>query len=183
MADNLARQGFGKLRFIDCDRIEQHNVSTQLYDEADIGAWKVEILRNRLFRACEVEAETDTTRLDAKNAKKLLQGSDIVIDAFDNSASRAVVGDCCREQKLECLHVGLFQDYCEVIWDQDYRVPGDVAGDVCEYPLARNLVLLAVALASETIVQFVANGTRQNRSATSGDFAVREIESGFCRKE
>jgi hypothetical protein len=57
-----------------------------------------------------------------------------------------------------------------------YRVPGDVAGDVCEYPLARNLVLLAVAIASETLIHFVLAGERQSRSATLKDFAVRDLE-------
>jgi molybdopterin-synthase adenylyltransferase len=37
-------------------------------------------------------------------------------------------------------------------------------------------VLLAVAIASETIVRFVADGRRESWSATLGDFAVRPIE-------
>ena len=48
LADNLARQGFQHLRVIDRDRVEEHNVSTQLYGTSDIGAWKVEVLRQRL---------------------------------------------------------------------------------------------------------------------------------------
>jgi len=51
LADNLARQGVQHLRVIDRDRVEEHNVSTQLYGESDVGAWKVEVLRQRLFRA------------------------------------------------------------------------------------------------------------------------------------
>src|SRR5262249_1866607 len=57
LADNLVRQGFGPLRVIDRDRVEEHNVSTQLYGVSDAGAWKVEVLRNRLFRAANVEIE------------------------------------------------------------------------------------------------------------------------------
>ena len=57
LADNLARQGIAKLRVIDHDRVEEHNVSTQLYGETDIGTWKVEALRNRLFRATGIEIE------------------------------------------------------------------------------------------------------------------------------
>ena len=49
LADNLARQGFRRWKVIDRDRIEEHNVGTQLYGEAEVGAWKVEALRNRLF--------------------------------------------------------------------------------------------------------------------------------------
>jgi hypothetical protein len=62
------------------------------------------------------------------------------------------------------------------VWDEQYRVPRDVAGDVCEYPLARNLVLLAVAIASEAIIRFVLCGERTSRSATLADFAVKDLE-------
>ena len=53
---------------IDCDRVEEHNVNTQLYGAADVGAWKVEVLRNRLFRAVEVEIEVVAKRLIDRNA-------------------------------------------------------------------------------------------------------------------
>ena len=155
LADQLARQGVGQLRVIDFDRIEEHNVGTQLYGIADVGAKKVDVLRSQLFRAVEVEIDAVARRLDEGNAKKLLRGSGLVIDTFDNSAARQLVQTHCRREQLECLHVGLHADYCEVLWDAGYRVPQDVDGDVCEYPLARNLVLMAVAIASEAVVRFV----------------------------
>src|SRR5690242_13627459 len=58
LADNLARQGFARLRVIDHDRVEAHNVGTQLYGESEVGLWKVDALRNRLFRATGVEIES-----------------------------------------------------------------------------------------------------------------------------
>ena len=176
MADNLARQGFRKLRVIDRDRVEEHNVSTQLYGAADVGAWKTDVLRNRLFRAVEIEVESIAKALEERNARKLLKGSDLVVDTFDNADSRRLVQRQCRELQIECLHVGLYADYAEAVWDRHYRVPKDVAGDVCEYPLARNLVLLAGAVASEALVRFVLSGTREDRSATLSDFSVRELE-------
>jgi molybdopterin/thiamine biosynthesis adenylyltransferase len=177
LADNLVRQGFGTLRVIDRDRVEEHNVSTQLYGESDVGAWKVEVLRNRLFRATGVEIETHAKELTERNVRSLLKDGGLVIDTFDNSAARGLVQKECRAQGRLCLHVGLFADYGEVIWDEAYRVPGDAAGDVCDYPLARNLVLLAVALASETLVRFVLDGTRQSWSVTLRDLAVRPLET------
>ena len=55
--------------------------------------------------------------------------------------------------------------------------PRDVAGDVCDYPLARNLVLLVVAVASETVVRYAFTGLRQDHSVTLRDFAIRPLES------
>ena len=176
LAENLARQGFKRFRVIDCDRVEEHNVNTQLYSVGDVGAWKVEVLRNRLFRAVEVEIDVVSKRLNDRNVRRLLNGSDIVVDSFDNSVSRQLVQTNCRTANIQCLHVGLHTDYCEAIWDHQYRVPQDVEGDVCEYPLARNLVLLSVAIASETLLRFVLSQERISRCATLGDFAVRILE-------
>jgi molybdopterin/thiamine biosynthesis adenylyltransferase len=175
LAESLARQGFENLTIIDADKVEQHNIGNQAYTLGDVGGWKTEIMRNRLFEVCEVEVAAVNKRLDERNAKKLLQGADLIVDAFDNSASRQAIQDACRASELVCVHVGLFEDYCEVIWDEQYRVPADVDGDVCEYPLARNLVTLAVALAGELITRFAIEGDRHSVSATLGDFAVQTV--------
>ena len=177
LADNLARQGFRQLRVIDRDRVEEHNVSTQLYGEADVGAWKVEVLRQRLFRATGVEIDPIRKELTDRTASSLLSEGGLVIDTFDNSPSRRLVQEHCRALEFTCVHVGLYADYGEIIWDERYRVPQDVGGDVCDYPLARNLILLAVAIASEEVVRFVLNGVRQDWSVTLGDFAIRPLES------
>jgi molybdopterin-synthase adenylyltransferase len=176
LADNLARQGFRQWKVIDRDRVEEHNVGTQLYGEAEIGAWKVEALRTRLFRAVGVEIEAVAKELTERNSRSLLKGSGVVIDTFDNSAARGLIQARCRAEGIPCLHVGLFADYAEVIWDETYRVPGDVAGDVCQYPLARNLVLLAVAIASESLIRYVLDGSRSAWTVTLRDFAVRPLE-------
>jgi molybdopterin/thiamine biosynthesis adenylyltransferase len=106
-----------------------------------------------------------------------LQDGGLVIDTFDNSKSRRLVQEQCRALQLSCLHVGLYADYGEVIWDEHYRVPGDVGGDVCDYPLARNLVLLVIAVASEAVVRFALKGVRHDLTVTLRDFAIRAVES------
>jgi molybdopterin/thiamine biosynthesis adenylyltransferase len=177
LADNLARQGFTRLRVIDHDRVEPHNVGTQLYGDSEVGLWKVDALRNRLFRATGVEVESVRKELTAVNARQLLKDSDIVIDTFDNSASRALVQQTAREMSVGgCLHVGLFAEYGEIIWDSAYRVPRDVPGGVCEYPLARNIVLLAVAIASETLVTYVLDGHQRNWSLTLRDMTISALD-------
>jgi molybdopterin/thiamine biosynthesis adenylyltransferase len=176
LADNLGRQGFRRLTVIDRDRVEEHNVGTQLYGLADVGAWKVEALRNRLFRAVGTEIAAERKELTERNARTLLGGAAAVVDALDNSASRRLVQRTCRDLALPCLHVGLYADYGEAVWDPHYRVPQDVAGDVCDYPLARNLVLMAVAVATEGLLRFVLAGERHDWSLTLGDFSIRPLE-------
>ncbi len=177
LADNLVRQGFRLSKFIDRDRVEEHNVGTQLYGESEVGTWKVEALRNRLFRAVGLEIEAVAKEITDRNARGLLKGSGLIVDTFDNAAARQIVQDYCRAEGRHCLHIGLFSDYAEVIWDEEYRVPRDIAGDVCDYPLARNLVLMAAAIASEALIRFVLDGSRTGWSITLRDFAVRPLES------
>jgi molybdopterin/thiamine biosynthesis adenylyltransferase len=124
---------------------------------------------------CEIDAVRK--ELSERNARSLLQDAGLVIDTFDNSASRRLVQEQCRVLAVPALHVGLYADYGEVIWDERYRVPQDVAGDVCDYPLARNLVLLVVGVASEEIIRWIVSGARNNWSVTLRDFAVRPLES------
>lgn len=177
LADNLVRQGAACVRAIDHDKVEEHNVSTQLYGESDVGIWKVETLRNRLFRASGVEIEAVRKELTEQNARRLLNDADLILDCFDNSRSRQLVQDVARSAGTACLHVGLHEDYCEAVWDEQYRVPQDARGDVCDYPLARNLVLLAVTVASESVMEFVGLGRRISRSATLRDLAICMMEN------
>jgi molybdopterin/thiamine biosynthesis adenylyltransferase len=175
LAETLIRQGASCLRAIDHDRVEEHNIGTQIYDQADIGQTKVEALRRHLFRATGVEIDAVRKELTAGNARVLLRDSDIIIDCFDNTQGRQIVQDHARSMDRPTLHIGLFADYGEVIWDGQYRVPRNVAGEVCDYPLARNLVLITVAVAAETILRYIVSGNKNNWSVTLGDLAVRSI--------
>jgi molybdopterin/thiamine biosynthesis adenylyltransferase len=176
LADNLARQGFRQWTVIDRDRVEGHNVGTQLYGESEVGTWKVEALRNRLFRAVGIEIEAVAKELNQRNARSFVKGPGLILDTFDNATARGLLQERCRAVPLPCLHLGLYADYAEVIWDETYRVPDDVALDVCDYPLARNLVLLAVAVASEAVIRFIRDGSTGGWSITLGDFAIRPLE-------
>src|SRR5215470_19711627 len=159
LTEHLVRQGVRQLTVIDDDRVEAHNIGTQVYEEADVGTPKAEVLRARCFRAAGVEINAITKRLTEQNVAKLLRGADLVCDTFDNSASRGLVTTYCREQGIACLHLGVNADYGEVRWNEVYRVPGDVlTGNVCDYPLARNLVLFVIALGGEAIVRFLVAG-------------------------
>ena len=159
------------------DKVEEHNVSTQLYGVSEVGVWKVEALRNRLFRATGVEIEAVRKDLTDRTAGQLLAGHGLVIDAFDNAASRAAVQAACRASGTPCVHAGLVEDYGEVVWDERYRVPADAAaGDACDYPLARNLVLLTVAVAAEAVIGFLTAGDRTDRTVTLRDLSIRPME-------
>lgn len=174
IVESLARSGYKNLRVIDRDRVEERNLSTQPYYRSDIGAFKAKMLANSIYRAVGVSVESRAEELNAENAKKLLDG--LVIDVFDNSVSRQVVKDACLEKGLDCLHVGLADDYSEIIWNENYRVPSASQDDICDYPLARNLVTMTVAVACEVLTNFIATERRESYTITLKDFAVRKFE-------
>jgi hypothetical protein len=54
-------------------------------------------------------------------------------------------------------------------------VPSESQDDLCDYPLARNLVTLTVAVIGETIMKFIASDERQNYTITIADFSVQPL--------
>ncbi len=184
LVESLVRQGVRQVTVIDFDRVQAHNVGTQTYAESDAGAFKVEVLQAEVFRAVGVEITAVRKRLTAGNVGKLLADAGLVIDGFDNHESRALVTEHCRAAGIPCLHVGLSADYAEVIWNENYRVPrdvvepgADVAAGPCDYPLARNLIQFAVALASEAVIRYVLEGAKASYSFTLRDLRIN-VEGG-----
>lgn len=173
LVESLARSGVARLRVIDRDRVEEHNLSTQPYQLDDIGGQKARVLAYTVYRAVGVEVEPIVADLDERNAARLLKNSDLVVDAFDNSKARHAVARFCSEAQVPCLHSGLASGYAEVLWNEVYRVPSDSQDDICDYPLARNLVTLTVAIASETVLGWLLGGLRRNWTATLSDLSVQ----------
>ncbi|MBD2336704.1 ThiF family adenylyltransferase [Calothrix sp. FACHB-156] len=175
ITENLARSGFDKLTVIDCDRIEERNLSTQPYYRSDVGAFKAKILANNLYRAIGTKIDGKTKELTSANTSQLLKDSQLIIDAFDNSIARQAVKDYAEKFNIPCLHAGLSADYAEVIWNDVYRVPSDVNDDICDYPLARNLVMLTVAVACEAVISFIAIAQQRNFTITLKDLTVQSL--------
>lgn len=173
LADNLVRQGFSNFTAIDMDRVDDHNRNTQIWTSRDIGQKKVSALRSYLFNVMKVAVDPIDKKLDATNVRKLLQKDSIIIDGFDNLESRGIVTEHCRSNNIECLHIGLAEDFAEVTWNDRYRIPKKSAGlDVCEYPLARNTVMMAVIIGTESLIRFIDTGVRSNYLISLRDLKV-----------
>lgn len=173
LADNLVRQGFCNFSAIDMDRVDDHNRSTQIWTSRELGQKKVAALQSYLFNVMKVKVETFDKRLDLSNVRKLLSKDSIIIDGFDNPESRGIVTDHCRANNIECLHIGLAEDFAEVTWNDRYQVPKVSAGlDVCEYPLARNTVMMAVVVGTESLIKFLDTGIKSNYLISLRDLKI-----------
>lgn len=179
LVGTLTRQGFSNLCVIDFDRVDTHNVNTQEFDMEDVGALKVTATQSRVFRTVEVDIDTIDKKLDAKTVKKFLKGADLVVDGFDNNEARQIVQDHCRKEGIDCLHAGMDAEYGEVVWDEVYTVPKDGEGvDVCDYPLARNLIMVTVSIAAEEILDHCLAKTPRRQSWA---FTLKDLKIGPYR--
>jgi molybdopterin-synthase adenylyltransferase len=174
LAETLARMGFTHLRVIDKDRVEMRNLSVQPYSRAEIGAPKARALANLLYRAVQAKVEPIVTELTEASAPALLQGSALVVDAFDNHLARAAVNLASRAAGHPCLHIGFSPDglYGSGIWEPDYRVPRETPGDPCDYPLTRPFALALNALAARALSDFFRLDVRHEFEMTWNDLKI-----------
>jgi molybdopterin/thiamine biosynthesis adenylyltransferase len=97
----LAAAGIGTLGVIDHDRVDLSNLQRQvIHRTADIGVSKVESARRALLDINpEVEVIAHDERLTADNARRIVDGYDIVADGSDNFATRYLLNDVCYRLK------------------------------------------------------------------------------------
>ena len=167
LALTLSKQGFESITVLDKDRVEPHNIGTQVYGPDNEGQLKTQALSQIVFESSGVVIEQHARELKEPNSR-YLNGHDLIVDAFDNSKSRRMLFECGRE----VLHCGFNGPYSEIRWNSRYVVPSDHGEDICEYPLARNLVTLTVSILAEVIIEFISTGNRINKSVTFKDLKI-----------
>lgn len=173
LVEQLARCGANGLTVIDRDRLEEQNLATQPYGRSELGGYKATLLSALVYRALGSQVTAVAKELTPDTAARLLRGSALVIDCLDNRAGRLCVQEACRKFEIPLLHGGLNGDYAEVVWDAEYTVPSGAGEDVCDYPLARNLVTLTVSTLAESILTWLDKEEQQSWSLTLRDFAIR----------
>jgi molybdopterin/thiamine biosynthesis adenylyltransferase len=96
-AGALARAGIGRLRIIDRDLIEYHNLHRQvLYDEEDVKQRIPKaVAAERHLRAANSSIEVEGVVADVNNGnvEKLVEGADVIVDGLDNLEGRYLIND------------------------------------------------------------------------------------------
>ena len=92
VAVSLTRIGIGKLILVDFDKVDKSNLNRQQYFLRHIGMNKTEALKEVLQDInTEVELEITNIFVDESNIEQLFKGVDIIVEAFDNSQSKATL--------------------------------------------------------------------------------------------
>lgn len=178
LVDNLARQGFKSFRVIDFDKVDKHNINNQLYHSLDAGRIKVLALEDLIYEvSSKINFDPIFKKLEIDNIKKYINETDLVIDAFDNLESRMLVRDFCAKNDIPCLHAGVLTNFGEVMWNKNYKLSKEQfdSVDACDYPLARNIVIMVSILTSEIMIDYFVNNKQRNAIVTLNNFNVKWV--------
>jgi len=93
----LAAAGVGKLTIIDNDLVDRSNLHRQpIFRDDEVGSEKAKLAAQFAMAINpNVETVARERRIDADNARELLDGQDLVVDGSDNFATRLAVSDAC----------------------------------------------------------------------------------------
>ena len=154
------------LAFVDFDRVEAKNLLAQAYVKPSIGKNKADALKLQMLNFHGVKAEAFGVRLGEDNVATLLGTADLVVDAFDNQASRLVLATYARGAGKALVHGALSGDgtFGLVRWDERF-VPDaeDAAGQAtCEGGEHLPLIGVLGATLARTIQDFVKTGARRD---------------------
>ncbi|MFQ6121907.1 MAG: ThiF family adenylyltransferase [Dehalococcoidales bacterium] len=108
IATTLVRAGVGKVRIIDRDLIEYHNLQRQiLYDEEDVRSQLPKaIAAERHLKKVNslVEVKGVVADVHYANVEKLVTGADLILDGLDNPETRFIVNDASLKLKIPWIY-------------------------------------------------------------------------------
>ena len=166
IAISLARTGVGKLILIDFDRVDITNLHRQQYKANQIGMNKTDALRDNLLEITPyIELEMHTERVTEENAARLLQGADIICEAFDDAEYKAMLTNLVLEAMPDKYLVAAsgMAGFGSANTIQTRRVAkrfylcGDGASDVqTEGSLVASRVMLCAAHQAHTVIRILA---------------------------
>ncbi len=123
----LARQGVGKLVVLDGDRFACHNLNRQiLATEQTIGMNKAQAAAARVAVVNpDVRVEAHAQMLDVTNARGLLDGMDVIVDALDSINSRLMLMRIAQELQIPLVHAAIagFTGQVSTILPTDHGLP------------------------------------------------------------
>lgn len=152
----------GGLLLLDMDRVESKNTQNQVYPRGTVGKLKAEALRQVMLSCHGVTARAFPVELRDNNVAEILTAEiGLVVDCFDNRASRALVARHAASVFVPVLHAGISADAAAglVSWTlpEDQETPGVAT---CTDPAVLPAHTLVAALAARAALAFMSGGQR-----------------------
>ena len=166
IAVSLSRAGIGRLILIDFDRVDISNLHRQQYKASQIGIKKPDALAENLREiAPYVTLETHDIRITEQNALPLLQQADIICEAFDDAAAKAMLTNLVLTKMPEKYLVaasgmagfGSANDIRTRRVSSHFYLCGDGVSDVADgIGLVSSRVMLCAAHQAHTVLRILA---------------------------
>lgn len=164
IAEMLARPEL-ELHIIDDDRVEAHNLRQGIFTQQHIGARKAEVVAFLVARKGGQATWDDHALTDSPDFTEY----DLVVDALDNHASRALLHP--ERVNTYVVHVGVQSAHAgAVMWDE-FAVPDEITprgeNPVCTRALGADIIRLTAAVAANIIDRFLATGEQVTKAVTT----------------
>ena len=107
VATQLARCGVGKMRLVDFDRLEVHNIARHVCGLHDIGRYKTRAMRDLLLDlspAIQVETYEINVLTDAAALALIVDGCDLVVAATDQEDSKLAINAACWPRGIPAVY-------------------------------------------------------------------------------
>ena len=134
IATFLVRAGVGKVRIVDRDFIEYHNLQRQvLFDEEDIEAGLPKaVAAERHLRKVNSSVEIDGIVADVNytNIEKFCSGADVIVDGLDNVETRFLINDAALKHGIPWVYGGAIASSGATMT----IIPGETPCFRCIYP-------------------------------------------------
>jgi adenylyltransferase/sulfurtransferase len=107
----LVSSGVGHIGLVDADVVDLSNLQRQiLFDEADVGQFKVDCAQRRLSGMnSQVQFTTFPHDLTPENAEEIISRYDLVLDCTDRFEARYLINDACVRQNKPWVFGALYQ--------------------------------------------------------------------------
>ena len=134
IANSLVRAGVGKVKLIDRDFIEYHNLQRQvIFDEEDIKAQlpKAIAAERRLKKVnSTIEITGVVADVHYANIERLVTGADLILDGLDNPETRFLINDVSLKHKIPWVYGGAIATYGMTM----NIIPGETPCFRCVFP-------------------------------------------------
>jgi hypothetical protein len=150
-----------ELHMVDSDKVEQKNVvsGNSMYVRADVGLDKVRAMIRKIYERSGRKTYGVMAAVSKTNVKTAVHGFDLIVDCFDNMASRKLLNIA-----PNVIHAGVSAEGTGmVLWNEDFSMQDEpTANPVCTSETSVD-VIATVALATVVAVKaFVESDLRRS---------------------
>jgi adenylyltransferase/sulfurtransferase len=133
ISDHLTRSGIGTISIVDRDIVEIENLQRQvLFNESDIGTPKATSASEKLMKVnSDVSVKGIVKDFNSKNAEKITEDVNIILDGTDNMQTRYLINDIGIKKNIPWIYGGAVSTYGMTM----NIVPTVTACFACAFPL------------------------------------------------